>query len=366
MRIKAAVAATAGAPLEIRTLELDGPQADEVLVEVVAAGVCHTDLSVQHSLIPVPLPAVLGHEGAGIVLESGSAVRGLEPGTKVLLSQAFCGHCGSCRAGVPAYCENASTLALGGRREDGSATIRDEKGSPVSGNFVGQSSFATHSLVKARNVVPLSGDAPLEVLAPLGCGVLTGSGAVFHEGGLRPGAQVAVLGCGAVGLSAVMAARIAGARTVIGVDRVPQRLSLAAEVGATHTVDASAVDVAEGIRAITRTGADLVVEAAGVPDLVAAGVGSCTKTGRVVVVGAAPHGSRISLDWWALGAGRTLKGSVIGGSNPPIDLPELVRYWRAGQLPIDKLVTRYPFASVNEAIADLEAGRVLKPVLIMQ
>lgn len=366
MEITAAVVRKPGAPFELTTLRLDAPQPDELLIRVTAAGICHTDLSVQHGHIPVDLPAVLGHEGTGVVEQAGEAVREFRAGDNVVMSQAFCGSCQPCRTGAAAYCANAAKLSLGGRREDGSATLTDSTGVPVGGNFVGQSSFASHCLVKARNAIPVPPEAPPAFMGPLGCGMLTGAGAVLDDVRWPSGGTVAVYGCGPVGLSALLAARIAGATMIIGVDRVPGRLALAAELAATHVIDTERSDPVAEITQITGgRGVDLAVEAAGVPALVTAALTGCAQTGTVVIVGAAPFGSAITLDWWTLAAGRTVKGCVAGGSNPLVAVPRLVRYWQMGLLPMDRMIQTYPFDAINEAAADLAAGRTLKPVLMM-
>ncbi len=363
MDVIAAVVRGAGEPFTIETVTLDEPQLDEVLVRVVAVGICHTDVAVQHGHIPVPLPAVLGHEGAGIVEAVGRDVTTVRPGAHVVMSQALCGHCARCTGGQPAYCVHAAALSLGGRREDGSTPLHDADG-PLSGNFVGQSSFASHAIVKARNVHELDADLPLEVLAPIGCGVMTGAGAIFNDARLAPGQSVVVVGCGTVGLAAIMAAKSAGADPIIGVDVQPSRLALARRVGATAGVEGTANTVAH-VHELTAGGADVAIEASGVPAAALTALSSTHATGHTVVVGAAPFGSVLELDWWTLAAGRHIQGSVIGSSDPAVDLPRLVDLWRAGALPLDELVTGFPFAAINDAVAATSSGSVVKPVLLM-
>ncbi len=236
VNVTAAVLRGPGQPFTLEGVTLDEPQPDEVLVRVVAVGLCHTDVAVQHGHIPVPLPAVLGHEGAGIVEAVGGDVTTVRRGAHVVMSQALCGHCARCTGGQPAYCVHAATLSLGGRREDGTTPLHDANG-PLSGNFVGQSSFATHAIVKARNVYEVAPDLPLDVLAPIGCGVMTGAGTIFNDARPTPGASVVVVGCGTVGLAAIMAAKVAGAARIVAVDVQSARLALAARVGATATVE---------------------------------------------------------------------------------------------------------------------------------
>ena len=363
MDVTAAVVRGAGQPFTIETVALDEPQPDEVLVRVVAVGICHTDVAVQHGHIPVPLPAVLGHEGAGIVEAVGRDVTTFYPGAHVVMSQALCGHCARCTGGQPAYCEHAAALSLGGRREDGTTPLHDVDG-PLSGNFVGQSSFASHAIVKARNVYELDTDLPLDVLAPIGCGVMTGAGAIFNDARPLPGASVVVVGCGTVGLAAIMAAKVAGAEQIVGVDVQPSRLVLASRVGATAVVETDD-DIVARVQEITGGGADVAIEASGVPVAGVTAVSSTHATGHTVVVGAAPFGSLLELDWWTLGAGRHVQGSVIGSSDPAVDIPRLVELWRAGALPLSELVTRFPFVAINDAIAAATSGTAVKPVLLM-
>ena len=363
MNVTAAVVRGAGEAFTIETVTLDEPQSDEVLVRVVAVGICHTDVAVQHGHIPVPLPAVLGHEGAGIVEAVGRDVTTVRPGAHVVMSQALCGHCRRCTAGQPAYCEHAAALSLGGRREDGTTPLHDANG-PLSGNFVGQSSFASHAIVKARNVYELDADLPLDVLAPIGCGVMTGAGAIFNDARPVPGASVVVVGCGTVGLAAIMAAKVAGAAQIVGIDVQPSRLALASRVGATAIIDVNDDTVAR-VQELTGGGADVAIEASGVPAAGVTAVSSTHATGHTVIVGAAPFGSVLALDWWTLGAGRHVQGSVIGSSDPVVDIPRLVGLWRSGALPLDALVTQFPFAAINEAVAAAASGTAVKPVLVM-
>ena len=234
MKIRAAVLPAPHSSFAIEELELDEPRSNEVLVRIVATGICHTDLSVVEQDLPAPTPIVLGHEGAGVVERVGSDVRHVAPGDHVVLTFPSCGTCAKCVAGRAYFCEQILALALAGVRTDGSPTVRASD-HPVCGCFFGQSSFATHALAYARNTVKVPREAPLEMLAPLGCGIQTGAGTVLNV--LKPGGSdtIAVFGCGAVGLAAVMAAHLSGCRTIIAVDRVDSRLELARDLGATHT-----------------------------------------------------------------------------------------------------------------------------------
>jgi aryl-alcohol dehydrogenase len=344
---------------------LDALRPDEVLVRVVGAGICHTDLSSRDGALPVPLPAVLGHEGAGVVEAVGSEVTRAVPGDTVLLSFSSCGACPSCSEGRPAYCGTFLSRNFGGVRPDGSPTIAAADGSPVGGRFFGQSAFAHRALVDQRSLVPVtvSGEDELAALAPVGCGVQTGVGAVLNTLAPERGQSLAVFGAGAVGLSAVMAAALTGADPVIAVDVVASRLELARELGATHTVDATEEDPVARIVEITGGGADFAVECSGVPAVLRQAVDALAVGGTAAVVGAPAFGVEVSLDVNNLLQGRTVHGVIEGDSNPDTFVPYLVDLHRKGLLPFDRMVRFYEPGRINEAAADAESGKVLKPVL---
>ena len=234
MKITAAVVREKGGPFIIEDVELDDPRPDEILVRMVATGICHTDVTLRNN--PLTLPIVLGHEGAGIVEKVGACVTKVKPGDAVVLSYVYCGHCSNCREGLPAYCTQSVTATFGGVRSDGTTTL-SANGRKIHGNFFGQSSLATYALTYENNVIKVRPDAPLELLGPLGCGIQTGAGAVINSLRVKAGSTIAVFGLGSVGLSAVMAARIAGCPKIVGVDVKPNRLDLASELGATHVLD---------------------------------------------------------------------------------------------------------------------------------
>ena len=251
--VSAAVVRKKGGPFIIEKLRLEEPRADEVLVRIVATGMCHTDMVVRDQVYPVPQPIVLGHEGAGVVEKVGSNVVKVRPGDHVVLTFMSCGHCNLCAQGRPANCVNFNAHNFSGARADGTGSLRDDHG-PVHDHFFGQSSFSTFAVANERNVVKVPKEAPLELLGPLGCGIQTGAGAVMNALKVGPGASFAAFGAGAVGLSAVMAARAVGATTIIAVDVVPARLALAKEIGATHAVNAKEQDPVAAVRAITNGG----------------------------------------------------------------------------------------------------------------
>jgi aryl-alcohol dehydrogenase len=360
----AAVVESAGAGFTLSDVELDDPRPDEVLVRLVAAGLCHTDLGVAAGGLPFPLPGVLGHEGAGVVEAVGSAVTRVSPGDHVLLSFTSCGRCGDCRDGHPAYCASWLTEnLLTGRRTDGSAPVHRD-GADLGSHFFGQSSFARHAVVDERSVVRVDPAAPLELLAPLGCGVQTGAGAVWNVLAPRPGAVLLVTGAGAVGLSAVMAAALTPASRIVVVDRVPARLALARELGATDVVDTSEQDLATALGELTGgRGVDGVVETTGAVPVLEAAVGALALRGTVAVVGAPPFGSTAAIDVNHLLGGRSITGVTLGDSETQRLIPVLVDLVASGRMPVHKIVEHHAFADIEAAVAGMLSGAVIKPVL---
>ncbi|MER6282805.1 NAD(P)-dependent alcohol dehydrogenase [Streptomyces sviceus] len=361
---RAAVVESGGAPFTLSDVTLDEPGPHEALVRMVATGLCHTDLGVASGGLPFPLPGVLGHEGAGVVEAVGPAVTGVVPGDHVVLSFTSCGDCRNCDGGHPAYCATWLPLnLLGGRRADGTSTISRD-GEPLGGHFFGQSSFAERALVDERSLVKVDPDVPLESIAPLGCGVQTGVGAVWNV--LKPvtGSTIVVLGAGAVGLSAVMAAALTPATTIVAVDRVGERLTLAKELGATHTVDAAAENLGEALAAITGgQGADGIVETTGNVAVLRQGVDALGARGTLVVVGAPPFGTEVSLDVNGLLGGKRVVGLTLGDAETQSFIPALVRLVKEGRLPLHRLISTYPFADIDQAVRDMGAGKAIKPVL---
>ncbi|MDH6546835.1 NAD(P)-dependent alcohol dehydrogenase [Streptomyces sp. SAI-041] len=361
---RAAVVESGGAPFTLSDVVLDEPGPREALVRMVATGLCHTDLGVASGGLPFPLPGVLGHEGAGVVEAVGAAVTGVAPGDHVVLSFTSCGDCRNCAGGHPAYCATWLPLnLLGGRRADGTSTLSRD-GEPLGGHFFGQSSFAERALVDERSLVKVDPDVPLESVAPLGCGVQTGVGAVWNV--LKPvtGSTVVVLGAGAVGLSAVMAAALTPATTIVAVDRVAERLTLARELGATHTVDAAEENLGEALDAITGgQGADGIVETTGNVNVLRQGVDALGARGTLVVVGAPPFGTEVSLDVNGLLGGKRVVGLTLGDAETQSFIPALVRLVKEGRLPLHRLISTYPFADIDQAVRDMGAGKAIKPVL---
>lgn len=366
MDVTAAVVRQAGGPFAIETLTLDAIRPDEVLVKIVGTGLCHTDLVVRDQVLPTPLPAVLGHEGAGVVEAVGAQVSALAPGDHVVLGFAACRACPQCDAGLPSYCEHFGALNFGGCRADGTQCLHDAAGT-VSSHFFGQSSFATHAVVAAQNVVKVDKDVPLALLGPLGCGIMTGAGAVFHAIDLQEGESLLVIGGGPVGLSAVMAARVRGASRILLADPVASRRAAALDLGATDVIDVTQGDLAGQVRQLLPAGVSGVLDSSGVVQAIEGGVAALAPRGRLAMVGV-PRSldASISLNIvQMLSRGIRVCGVTEGDADPQIFLPQLIDLYRAGRFPFDRLISTYPLDRINEAVADQHAGHCVKVVLTM-
>jgi aryl-alcohol dehydrogenase len=361
--VSAAVVRNKGGPFRIEQLRLEEPRADEVLVRIIATGMCHTDMVVRDQVYPVPQPIVLGHEGAGVIEKVGSSVVKVRPGDHVVLSFMSCGRCRMCAQGRPANCVNFNAHNFSGGRADSTGSLYDERG-PIHDHFFGQSSFSTFAVANERNVVKVPKDAPLELLGPLGCGIQTGAGAVMNALKVGPGASFAAFGAGAVGLSAVMAARAVGATTIIAVDVVPSRLALAKEIGATHAVNAETQNPVDAIREITDGGVQFSLETTALPAVVRQAVDALGVHGTCGIVGAAPPGTEIKIDVTEfMQMSKTIYGIIEGDSVPDIFIPQLIDLFRQGRFPFDKLTKMYPFERINEAASDSERGITVKPII---
>ena len=360
----AAVLREHNAPFELAGITLDDPRPDEVLVRVVASGVCGTDLGVQAGHIPFPLPGVLGHEGAGVVEAVGEAVTSVVPGDHVLLTFTSCGICTNCRSGHPAYCvEFLPRNLLGGERADGSTTIT-EAGEDLHGHFFAQSSFANYVLADERGVTKVDPEADLALLAPLGCGIQTGAGAIMNV--LKPGAGsvVAVFGAGPVGLAAVMAAALSPATRIVVMDLVDSRLELARELGATDVINSGSTDAVQALLELTGgVGVTHALETTGSIKVAESAVQALAPLGKLGLIGAPAAGSTMKVDVNFMLNGREIIGITEGDSNPQLFLPALVDLVQQGRLPLHKLITPYSFKDINTAAADAKSGSVLKPVL---
>jgi aryl-alcohol dehydrogenase len=365
MQIKAAVVRERSGPFAVETLELCEPRPDEVIVRVVASGMCQTDLHGRDGYYDSPYPAVYGHEGAGVIHAVGSAVRDFAPGDHVVMSYPWCGTCANCRAERQSYCVHGRGLKSNGTRADGS-TLLSQDGAPVFSAFFQQSSFGTFALTQARYTVKVRNDAPLELLGPLACSGQTGAGAVLNVIKPAPGESIAVFGVGAVGLSALMAANIAGCDPIVAVDVHDRRLALARELGATHTINHAAEnDVVGAIRSISGGGVRYAIETSALPAVFREAIEVLMPAGTCVLLGSARRGSEVAFEMPFLQQGRVVRGVVQGDSVPKQFIPRLVDLIMAGKFPIEKMITFYDLADINRAAQESSAGATIKPVLRM-
>ncbi|HHQ5749796.1 TPA: NAD(P)-dependent alcohol dehydrogenase [Klebsiella pneumoniae] len=320
MQVKAAVTLGYQQPFVIKDVEVAPPGKDEILVKIVATGVCHTDAVMRDNPGVVPMPAILGHEGAGIVASVGEAVSGIRVGDHVVLSYAACHHCENCLSNHPSACEDFNTLNFGGRREDGTTPYR--LGDQDLSLFFGQSSFSQYVVTRASNAVVVDPEVDLTLLGPLGCGIQTGSGTVLNR--LKPvvGESLVVFGCGAVGLSAIMAAKLTGCSQIIA------------------------------------------VETTGVSAIVLQAVHAVKPLGTVAIVGFTGD-ITLNVQNDLMAEGKSLVGVIEGDAVPALFIPLLVQLYKQGKFPIDKLIARYPLADINQAFADSASGKVIKPVVVM-
>lgn len=360
----AAVMPAPNAAFEIQDITVDDPRAGEVLVDVRAVGICHSDLVMVSGAFGTAFPAVFGHEGAGVVVAVGDGVTKVAPGDNVLLTFNSCGDCARCRDDDPSYCEHFTALNMACARGDGSTRLHSH-GQALSDNFFGQSSFASRAVASERNVVKLAPDADLATLAPLGCGIQTGAGAVLRSLEAKAGQSLVVVGGGSVGLSAVLGGIVVGCSPVILIEPQEGRRTLGLELGADHAVDPAAGDLGEQVRALVPGGADLIVDTSGNAAALTAALGMIANKGKLGLVGlpsAMDAALPVPVVQW-LTQGGTVRGIVEGDSDPDAFIPELIAHHAAGRLPFDRFVTTYPFARINEAIADAHSGKAIKVVL---
>lgn len=366
MQTQAAILRHVGEPITVTTLDLAPPRAGEVLVRIAAAGVCHSDWHLVSGATQHPLPAVLGHEGAGVVEAVGQGVTDVAVGDHVALNWApNCGRCFYCLHGSPNLCEAFLAPVWAGTMLDGSTRFALPDGAPVY-QYCSLGCFSRHTVVPASSCVPLPPDVPATVAALIGCAVTTGVGAALHTAQVRPGASVAVFGAGGVGLSAVMGAKLAGARRIIVVDRAEAKRAIAADFGATDFVLAGA-EAVDAIRALTQgRGADYVFEAVGAPAVQEQCLAAARPGGMVVLAGLAPMGSATNLPGALITRQeKTVKGSYYGSANPQRDFPFLAELYLAGKLELDRLVTRtYRLDAINAAYADMLSGEIARGVIL--
>jgi NDMA-dependent alcohol dehydrogenase len=352
-------------PLAVEDVELEDPGAGEVRVRLEASGVCHSDWNVISGATPNPMPVVLGHEGAGVVEAVGTGVTQVAAGDHVVLSWLpECGHCRFCVEGRPVLCENAFEAMFDGTLPGGALRL-SQNGDPLY-HYSYLSTFAERCVVPEGSCVPLDPEVPFDVAALVGCGIMTGFGAVVNRASVEPGSSVAVFGAGGVGLSAVLGASFAGAAKVIAVDPVPLKRELARELGATDALDPNSVDPVEAIRELTDgLGADYALDTAGAPGLVALAYAAVRRGGTVVAVGIPPLDAEVHLPAPDLPREeKVVTGSYYGSCRPHVDMPHLLGLYQSGRLPLDRLVSRkYGLDEVNEAFAAMNAGEVARAVI---
>ena len=362
--MKAAVLYELGGRLEVEEIELADPKEGEVLVKVAASGVCHSDISVIDGVIPYPLPAVLGHEGSGVIERVGPGVDQVQAGDHVIFSFIpACGNCFYCLRGKPNLCEPA--LRLGGNLFDGTSRLTNAKGSSIN-HFSSTSCFAEYAVVPQQGAVKIDPNVPLDIVALIGCCVTTGVGAAFNTAKIAPGDSVAVFGCGGVGLSIVQGAAISGAQPIIALDLWDERLELAKQLGATHTINASTEDGTREIRELTGgKGVDFAFEAIGNPEVFSQAYRSIHWGGTCVCVGVPAADAKLTFDSRLIMQERTIKGSLYGSSNPRVDFLNLVDLYSAGKLQLDPMITgRFPLERINSAFEDLRNGIGVRSIIV--
>jgi alcohol dehydrogenase len=351
-------------PLAIEEVELAVPGPGEVLVEVKAAGLCHSDLSLIDGTRPRPVPIVVGHEAAGIVREVGRGVTAVKPDDHVVFSYVpICGHCAFCLSGRPALCEPGTRANAQGVLLTGATRFTGKAGALK--HHMGVAGFSRHTVAAQESLIRVPDDFPLDKAALFGCAVLTGVGAVLNTAKVEAGQSVAVLGLGGVGLNAVMGAVVAGATPIVAVDLLPSKLALARELGATHAVPAGEGDPAAAIRELTGGGVDVALECAGAPQALTLAFAVTRRGGKTVAVGL-PHAERTAAvpHSQLVGEERALLGSYMGSSVPPRDVPRFMDLHRAGRLPVDRLISRaISLEEINEAFDRLARGEAIRQVL---
>ena len=357
----AAVIHKPGGEFSFETVELDPPRKDEILVRIEASGVCHTDMVAQSI---TPLPAVLGHEGAGIVEDVGPGVHRVKRGDHVVISYPWCGACPNCLEGRAYVCEHVNQLCFSGARLDGSKPIA-MNGEAISSAFFQQSSFATHSITLERDVIPIEGDHLSEMLAAIPCGVQTGAGAVLNTFKAGPKDSLVVFGAGAVGLSAIMAGTLSGVSPIIAVDIVEGRLNLALELGATHALNPEQEDILDRIGEIAKAGIKFSLETTGNEQAFNNAIECLAMGGKCGIV-TYPHSFKTPFSPHELLIhGNSLIGILQGSSIPGTFLPRLLDLNRHGKFPYERLIKNYDFSDINKAFEDSKAGLAIKPVLKM-
>ena len=358
--MKAAVLREINKPLSIEEVAIDNPAPHEVLIRTSAAGVCHSDLHFQNGSYQYPMPAVLGHESAGVVEKVGSEVRYVKPGDHVITClSVFCGHCDYCTKGRPVLCTKEDT-----RRLPTAKPRISKDGAPV-WQFLDLSSYAEQMLVHENAIVKIDPEMPLDRAALIGCGVMTGAGAVMNTARIPAGSTVAVIGCGGVGLAAIQGARIAGASRIIAVDMVPSKLELAKRMGATDGVNAKLADPVEQVKQLTGGGVEYSFEAIGLKQTAEQAFNMLRNGGTATVIGMIPIGTKIELHGVDFLFEKRIQGSNMGSNAFRVDMPRFIELYKQGRLNLDDLISkRIELEQVNDAFEDLKRGEVARSVIL--
>ena len=360
---KAAVLREPRERFAIENVELDDLRSNEVLIRIQACGICHTD---SYAMKALSVPSVLGHEGAGLVERVGSSVRSVAPGDSVVVSFPSCGSCANCRSARPYICESIIDLKFSGARSDGSRSIQAD-GLAITSAFFQQSSFAQHAITLETNLIKVDRTLSPTLLAALPCGVLTGAGAVVNIVQQQKRRSIAVVGVGAVGMSAIMAAKVIGLRDVVAIDVNPERLSLAREFGARLVFDARDPGLDKAIKSSFPDGIDYVLDTSGNEKAIGNAISYIAMGGELALVTVPePYPSAEShLNQFFMRAG-SLRCVIVGATDPRVFLPWLLQRHARGEFPVDRLIATYPFAEINQAFADAKSGKAIKPVLLME
>ncbi|MCW2854621.1 MAG: xylB [Marmoricola sp.] len=362
MKTTVAVVNSQGADFSLEEIDLADPLADEVLVRIVATGLCHTDIHLKGFLPGEMFPNVFGHEGAGVVEAVGEGVQGIEVGDHVVLSFRSCRECENCKNDLVGYCDSSLLLNYMGMRMDGTTTYSRD-GAPVFGNFFGQSSLSQHAIAYADNCVVVDKSVDLTKVAPYGCGFQTGAGTVLNVLKPTPSDSLVVFGCGAVGLTALAAAQHLGLGTLIAVDPLAGRREAAATYGATGVDPTAEADVVAKVKELTGGGASYSIDTTAISAVVKQAQQSLKVRGTLVALGLGPEEYAIdAID--LLQTGKIIRSSIEGDSDPQEMVPRLIALNAAGEFDVDGLIATYPFSEINTAVADVLAGKVVKPVLV--
>lgn len=363
MKVKATIAEKQGAPIKVTDVILDEPQANEVLIKTVATGICHTDVAGRDMGV-TPYPVALGHEGAGIVEKVGSAVQSVKPGDHVVVSFGYCGHCKNCLSGHPAKCVHLNELCFGGTNYDGTHRLHSTTGEDIN-TFFGQSSLADHIVADEHNVVKVDADVDLKYLAPLGCGIQTGAGTILNAVKPEVASTIAITGAGGVGLAAVMAANLYNPDHLIVIDRHDDKLAMAKKLGATDVINTAKInDLEEELHKIVPEGLDYAVDSIGYGPLITSLLHALGTDGKLYLIGIAGKLDVTGMD--IMGESKQVIGLIEGDAIPQLFIPKLIKLFKKGKFPIDKLMKFYSFDNINQAFEDFTGGKVIKPVIIFE